>query len=129
MSYRVHSVKKVEEYGAEGFNHKTEEFKNLLNALGCCVSGDYYSDRFLCDKSQFEKAIKILARYKEQGKDLKTDDLFPHEEYSAIGHDEVDDIQECLDSIGDDTDFTIQQMEGLLETADPDESCIYFVCY
>jgi hypothetical protein len=116
----------VEEYGAEGFNHRTEEFRNLISKLGCNVSGEDYADRFDCDKSEFERAIKIMVRYKEQGICLKTDDLFTENEHITFT---ADDIQSYTEKIGDDIDFIIREMKRLLETADPDESYIYFVCY
>ena len=67
MGKRVHVLKNCPEYGSGGFNWKQQEFKDLLDCLGCYTSGGDYADEFDCNLKDYENALSIIKLYKESG--------------------------------------------------------------
>ena len=62
MGKRVHIAKKfvVEYADGDGFNWKSEEFKNLLNTLNVSVSGEDYADDWEVQTAEYDKALEYL---------------------------------------------------------------------
>lgn len=122
MGKRVHVVKKMAEYGSEGFNWKQQEFKDLLDNLGCDTNGEVYSDQFECLVESFEKALNLIKTYKEKG---ECDEV--KEFLEDVGID-VDDLDDCLRELGD-IDDVINTMQYFLKTRDKSSEYIMFECW
>ena len=122
MGKRVHVIKKMAEYGSEGFNWKQQEFKDLLDNLGCDTNGEDYSDQFECLVESFEKALNLIKTYKEKG---ECDEV--KEFLEDVGID-VDDLDDCLRELGD-IDDVINTMQYFLKTRDKISEYIMFECW
>lgn len=122
MGKRVHVVKKMVEYGSEGFNWKQQEFKEFLDNLGCDTNGDDYSDQFECLASSFEKALDITKTYKEKG---ECDEV--KEFLEDVGID-IEDFEDGLHDLGG-IDDVINTMQCFLDTRDKSCEYIMFECW
>ena len=122
MGKRVHVVKKMAEYGSEGFNWKQQEFKDLLDNLGCDTNGEDYSDQFECLAESFEKALNLIKTYKEKG---ECDEVKKFLEDVGI---DVDDLDDSLRELGD-IDDVINTMQYFLKTRDKSSDYIMFECW
>ena len=124
MGKRVHVLKKCPEYGSEGFNWKQQEFKDLLDCLGCCTSGDDYADEFDCNLKNYENALSIIKLYKESGEC----DLLKKMLSDAECCESVDSIKERIESLGD-IDEVISTMEDFYNSRDKSTDYIMFSCW
>lgn len=122
MGKRVHVIKKMAEYGSEGFNWKQQEFKELLDNLGCDTNGEDYADQFECLASSFEKALNLIKTYKEKG---ECDEVKKFLEDVGI---DVDDLDYSLRELGD-IDDVINTMQYFLKTRDKSSEYIMFECW
>lgn len=122
MGKRVHVIKKMAEYGSEGFNWKQQEFKELLDNLGCDTNGEDYADQFECLADSFEKALNLIKTYKEKG---ECDEVKKFLEDVGI---DVDDLDDCLRELGD-IDDVINTMQYFLKTRDKSSEYIMFECW
>ena len=122
MGKRVHVVKKMAEYGSEGFNWKQQEFKDLLDNLGCDTNGEDYSDQFECLASNFENALNLIKTYKEKG---ECDEVKEFLEDVGIS---VEDLDKSLRDLGD-IDTIIDTMQYFLDTRDKSCDYIMFECW
>ena len=122
MGKRVHVVKKMVEYGSEGFNWKQQEFKDLLDNLGCDTNGEDYSNQFECLADSFERALNLIKTYKEKG---ECDEVKKFLEDVGI---DVDDLDYSLRELGD-IDDVINTMQYFLKTRDKSSEYIMFECW
>ena len=122
MGKRVHVIKKMAEYGSEGFNWKQQEFKDLLDNLGCDTNGEDYSDQFECLADSFERALNLIKTYKEKG---ECDEVKEFLEDVGIS---VEDLDDSLRDLGD-IDNVINTMQYFLKTRDKSCSYIMFECW
>ena len=122
MGKRVHVVKKMAEYGSEGFNWKQQEFKDLLDNLGCDTNGEEYSDQFECLADSFERALNLIKTYKEKG---ECDEVKEFLEDVGIS---VEDLDDSLRDLGD-IDTIINTMQCFLKTRDKSCEYIMFECW
>lgn len=67
MGKNVHVIKRVQQYGCEGFDWKQNEFRDLLDSLGCETIGEYGEDEFECEVSLYEEAMSLLFDYIDFG--------------------------------------------------------------
>ena len=123
MGKRVHVIKKMAEYGSEGFNWKQQEFKQLLDALGCDTNGEDYADSFECTAESFKKAIALLKEYHEEGRSEKVIKKFD-DEYL-----DIDDVDDCIKSLDESLDYIIYTMEWFYKTRDKSADYIMFECW
>lgn len=122
MGKRVYVVKKMAEYGSEGFNWKQQEFKDLLDNLGCDTNGEDYSDQFECLADSFERALNLIKTYKEKG---ECDEVKEFLEDVGIS---VEDLDKSLRDLGD-IDTIIDTMQYFLDTRDKSCDYIMFECW
>lgn len=127
MGYRVHVVKKVEEYAsAEGFNYQQSEFESLLSALDCYVHEyeEGNADRFEVPTDEYEKALKTFKAY-AKGEEMPED--------SYVDPEYVDDAVESLAYEGETHEETVERllslMESFYESRDKDFSWMIFVSW
>lgn len=127
MGKRVRVVSRQEKYGdREDFNWKQEEFKNLLDTLGCSVheeDPEGYCDRWECQKEEFKQAIQNLKDY--------SNGVFKSEEWASedvasalheLSYDEGRDLSIDPTSV-------INTMEKYLEECDKKSCWIIFVAW
>lgn len=127
MGYRVHVVKKVEEYASvEGFNYQQSEFESLLNALDCYVHEyeEGNADRFEVSTDEYEKALKTFKAY-AKGEEMPED--------SYVDPEYVDEAVESLAYEGETHEETVERllslMESFYESRDKDFSWMIFVSW
>jgi hypothetical protein len=124
MGYRVHVVKRQEEYGdREGFNWSQEEFDTLLNSLGCNTNPSEDYSRNECYAEEYKTALKILKAYKKHGRTPETEKLW----------DEADaDMDEAIDLIGtlfNSIDDAIEILQDYYDERDKKSDWIMFVSW
>lgn len=109
MGYRLHVASKYDvRYGkTEAFNHKCEEFHNLLRACGVEYTGDSNDDTFEVSRADWTNGLI--------GK-LTLLNTLPEEERSEI----IERIED-LDST---TDEVLELAKRLISEADPEHSYI-----
>lgn len=122
MGKRVYVVKKMVEYGSSGFNWKQQEFRDLLDNLGCDTNGEVYSDQFECPANSFEKALNIIKTYKEKGECDKVKDFL-----EEVGLD-IDGLEDSINELGN-IDDVIYAMQCFLDTRDKTCDYIMFECW
>ena len=133
MGYRVHVVKKHEDYApAEAFNYKNQEFADLLDALGCDVYTSDNYETFECRKELYEDAIKIVKAYIEKGTTyLPEKELgISHESYLNFDAEYADEeLGKCEDTFGYDVMKLLEIMKMFLDNCDKNWDYIKFVCW
>ena len=122
MGQKVHVIKKMAEYGSDGFNWRQQEFKSLLDDLGCDTNGSEYSDQFDCLADSFERALNLIKTYKEKG---ECDEV---KEFLEDVGTNVDDLDNDLCNLGD-IDNVIDTMQSFLDTRDKSSDYIMFECW
>ena len=68
MGMRVHvCTKHIVEYGrSEGFNYTYQDFKNMLNELGCEYSGEIDETDWEVERDKFNEALNLIKEYKAE---------------------------------------------------------------
>ena len=109
MGFRLHcaTTYKVEWGNAIGFNHKIQEFHDLLDSCGCGYSGEEFDIDFEVLKDDWSHTIDKLKRL----------DTLPDDEAGEIEM-RVKDLQ-CT------TDEVIDKMERLLSMGEPDSDYLH----
>lgn len=132
MGYRVHVVKRHEEYAdMEAFNWKTQEFEEILYVLGCNISGDEPYDRIEFTKQDLKDALKIVKAYIRDGSvDEKSISKLKIDQ-EKIENLDIDQINEELDAIEDTLGYTAEEfletMNVFLKESDKKSEWIVFV--
>ena len=114
MGYRLHVAKKydVEYSNGECFNHKCEEFHNLLSALDIYYSGDVYDAEFEVSKEGWIEGINKLKNY------------------DNLDEIEKDGIAEAIRFMRDyKIDELVKCMEEILERSDPNLEYLHFLFF
>ncbi len=109
MGFRLHcaTTYRVEWGNAIGFNHKIQEFHNLLDSCRCDYSGEEYDINFEVLKKDWRRVTDKLKR----------PDTLPDDEAEEIEM-RVKDLQ-CT------TDEVIDKMERLLNMGEPDSDYLH----
>ena len=123
MGKRIHVVKRVQEYGSCGFNWKQQEFKDLLDALGCDTSGEYYSDDFDCQVELYENALNMLKEYKDKGRTKELEAKFLE---NGLDFDLFEDALRDLESSGDNV---LETMQSFYDNRDKNWDYICFAAW
>lgn len=128
MGYRLHVAKKYQiEYAYhESFNHRSEDFVNLLDMFEVdrynLSQADYADDIFEVERDKFEDLIEKLRSIRANEFELDEDQ---YDEFKVIIK-ELDYSDEySLTSL----DRVISELELLLESADKDKDYILFSWY
>ena len=68
MGMRVHvCTKHIVEYGkTEGFNYTYQDFKNMLNILGCDYTGEIDDTDWEVEREQFNDALNFIKEHKAE---------------------------------------------------------------
>ena len=136
MGYRMHVVKVKEEYGInEAFNHRGENFADMLDALGCECQGQdgWCGDQFECLKEKYRDAVKIVEYHVKYGisdqTTLETIGVNPERENEI----DLDDVPDTIEELCTECNYTketlLEIMKDFLEEADPDWDWIKFVAF
>ena len=113
MSYRLHVAKvyKVEYALGDAFNHKCEEFHNLLSACQVEYTGESYDSDFEVSKDDWKKVID------------KVKNLY------SLDDNEREEIKGAIDDLGSTTDEVIDMLEYYLNNSEPDDDCLHLSFY
>ena len=108
MGFRLHvaTTYKVEWGNAVGFNHKVQEFHNLLDSCGCEYSGEYDVD-FEVQKQDWNRVIDKLKRL------------------DTLPDDEAGEIDMRIKDLNCTTEEVIDKMERLLSMSEPDSDYLH----
>ena len=113
--------KKHQEFGSyEAFNWKFEEFRSLLESLGCNVCGEEYSDEFECPMPDDDEALKLVKADKKNNDDTIMAIMFENHEL------DYDDYKHCLKKLDCDIDTLIESMETFRKQAERGYAWISF---
>ena len=126
MGKNVHVIKRVQQYGCEGFSWKKDEFRDLLDSLGCETNGEYGEDEFECEVSLYEEAMDLLFDYTEFG---GSDSVI--EKFNEKGLD-YNDFIKALSSLGSlaiDAKYVWGQMRKFYDDRDKEWDFICFSCW
>lgn len=132
MSYRVHVVKRHEEYAEmEAFNWMTGEFEEILYVLGCEISGDEPYDRIECTKKDLKDALKIVKAHIRDGSvdeksisKLKID----REKLEDLDIDQINEELAAIEQIlGQTAEEFLETMTSFLKESDKKSEYITFV--
>ena len=131
MGCRVHVVSRQAEYGSCGFNWKDDQFRSLLDDLGCNTSGREDSTEFDCwlpDYKQAVKAVAIFVKKKNNPKlEAELDKIL--EENGICREDLADDIESAGDSSIDRGREVLDTMVRMLVTRDKTSDYIEFASF
>ena len=109
MGFRLHvaTTYRVEWGNASGFNHKVQEFHNLLDACGCEYSGEEFDIDFEVLKDDWRHTIGKLKRL------------------DTLPDDEAGEIEMRVKDLNCTTDEVIDKMERLLSMSEPDSDYLH----
>ena len=112
MGYRLHCATKYEvEYSGGRFNHKCEEFHDLLQACDATYTGESCDNEFEVTKTEWKMVIDILRNL-----DNTEDEI------------ERGNIKNALKWMTESKEEIIKDMESLLSNADPSHDFLH-LCY
>ena len=108
MGFRLHcaTTYRVEWGNAVGFNHKVQEFLNLLDACGC-DSGEEFDIDFEVQKQDWRHVIDKLKRL------------------DTLPDDEAGEIKMRVKDLNCTTEEVIDKMERLLSMSEPDSDYLH----
>ncbi len=111
MGYRLHVAReyKVEYALGDAFNHKCEEFHDLLSALGAEYTGESWDADFEVSKDDWKKAIDKL-------KNLN----------NLEDPDEKAEITECICKLEYSTNEVVERLEYYLKNGDTFDGYLHF---
>ena len=109
MGFRLHcaTIYKVEWGNAIGFNHKVQEFHNLLDSCCCDYSGEEFDIDFEVLKDDWRHTIDKLKRL------------------DTLPNDEAGEIEMRVNDLNCTTDEVIDKMERLLTMSEPDSDYLH----
>ena len=112
MGYRLHCATKYEvEYSGGRFNHKCEEFHDLLQACDATYTGESCDNEFEVTKTEWKKAIDNLRNL------------------DNLEEEEQENIKNALKWMTDSREEIIEDMEYLLSKADPSHDFLHLSFY
>lgn len=112
MGYRLHCATKYEvEYSGGRFNHKCEEFHDLLQACDATYTGESCDNEFEVTKTEWKKAIDNLRNL------------------DNLEEEEQETIKNALKWMTDSREEIIEDMEYLLSKADPSHDFLHLSFY
>ena len=113
MGYRLHVATKYDvNYSiGDAFNHKCEEFHDLLTACGASFTGDSYDDEFEVGRDEWNATIEKLKNL------ASLDDI------------ERDRIQTALKWMDDSVEEIVSAMEAFEHTADPNNNFLHLAFF
>lgn len=119
MGNYVHVVKRLQEFGSyEAFNWKSDDFRSLLDSLGCNVGDD---TDFECDAAAYKLALDALKMYKKNGNFQEVQDMLGDE----CLVESREDLDNNIDTLGG-IDHVIKAMEMFWKERDKKYDCICF---
>jgi hypothetical protein len=106
MGFRLHVAKvyKVEYALGDAFNHKCEEFHNLLSACQVEYTGESYDSDFEVSKNDWKKVIEKLKHL----------DILPE--------DDQEEIKKAIEKLDTPINEVISMLEYYLENSDPNNN-------
>ena len=109
MGFRLHcaTTYKVEWGNAIGFNHKVQEFHNLLDSCCCEYSGEEFDIDFEVLKQDWRRVIDKLKRL------------------DTLPTDEAEEIEMRVKDLNCTTEEVIDKMERLLSMGEPDSDYLH----
>ena len=109
MGFRLHvaTTYRVEWGTAIGFNHKVQEFHNLLDSCGCDYSCEEFDVDFEVQKQDWNRVIDKLKRL------------------DTLPDDEAGEIDMRIKDLNCTTDEVIDKMERLLSMSEPDSDYLH----
>ena len=131
MGCRVHVVSRQAEYGSCGFNWKDDQFRSLLDDLGCNTSGEEYSSNFDCWVPDYQRAVKAVAIFVKKKNNPKLEAELDKmlEEFGIDRETLADDIESAGDSTVDKGKEVLDTMVRMLVTRDKTSDYIEFVSF
>ena len=109
MGFRLHcaTTYHVEWGNAIGFNHKVQEFHNLLDACGCGYSNEEFDVDFEVLKDDWRHTIDKLKKL------------------NTLPNDEAGEIEMRVKDLQCTTEDVIDKMERLLSMSEPDSDYLH----
>ena len=131
MGCRVHVVARQAEYGSCGFNWKDDQFRTLLDDLGCNTSGREDSTEFDCWLPDYKQAVKAVAIFVNKKNNPKLEaELDQILEENGITREDLSDDIECAgDSSIDRGREVLTTMVSMLVTRDKTSDYIEFASF
>ena len=113
MGFRLHcaTTYRVEWGNAIGFNHKIQEFHNLLDSCGCDYSGEEYDIDFEVLKQDWRRVIDKLKRLE------------------ILPDDEAGEIEMRVNDLNCTTEEVIDKMERLLTMGELDSDYLHLIFF
>ncbi len=131
MGCYVHVISRQAEYGSCGFNWKDEQFRTLLDDLGCNTSGREYSPDFDCWLPNYQRAVKAVAIFVNKKNNPKLEAELDQilEESNTTREELADDIECAGNSSIDRGKEVLKTMVYMLVTRDKTSDYIEFTSF